>query len=189
MYQITNPYFVTAVAVIGGGLFGFDISSVSAILGTRQYNTYFDAPNGPNASTQGGITASMPGGSFIGAILSGWIADRVGRKYAIMIGAFIWLIGSTITCAAQNVAMLVVGRFINGLCVGICSAQVPVYVSEIAPHHLRGRLAGAQQWAITWGILVCKNPPLTNPRSCTISPLVAPTSTARAPFACRGDCK
>ncbi|KKY20795.1 putative mfs glucose [Phaeomoniella chlamydospora] len=50
--------------------------------------------------------------------------------------------------------MLVVGRFINGLSVGICSAQVPVYVSELAPPSKRGRVVGAQQWAITWGILI-----------------------------------
>ena len=50
--------------------------------------------------------------------------------------------------------MLIVGRIINGLSVGICSAQVPVYISELAPPSLRGRLVGAQQWAITWGILI-----------------------------------
>jgi MFS family permease len=50
--------------------------------------------------------------------------------------------------------MLVVGRFINGLAVGICSAQIPVYVSELAPPSKRGRLVGCQQWAITWGILI-----------------------------------
>lgn len=47
--------------------------------------------------------------------------------------------------------MLACGRIINGFCVGICSAQVPVYISELAPPSKRGRLVGAQQWAITWG--------------------------------------
>lgn len=50
--------------------------------------------------------------------------------------------------------MLVAGRFINGLSVGICSAQVPVYISEIARADIRGRLVGCQQWAITWGIMI-----------------------------------
>jgi MFS family permease len=50
--------------------------------------------------------------------------------------------------------MLIVGRIINGFCVGICSAQVPVYISEIAPPSKRGRLVSLQQWAITWGILI-----------------------------------
>ena len=67
-------------------------------------------------------------------------------------------IGSILVCASQNIGMLVVGRFINGLCVGIASAQVPVYIAELAPPSKRGRLVGCQQWAITWGIL-SKAPP------------------------------
>lgn len=50
--------------------------------------------------------------------------------------------------------MLIAGRVINGLSVGMESAQVPVYISEIAPPSMRGRLVGSQQWAITWGILI-----------------------------------
>ena len=50
--------------------------------------------------------------------------------------------------------MLIVGRIINGLSVGIESAQVPVYISELAPPSKRGRFVGTQQWAITWGILI-----------------------------------
>ena len=64
------------------------------------------------------------------------------------VGAIIWIIGCIIVSASQNIAMLIVGRVINGFCVGICSAQVPVYISEIAPPTKRGRLVGAQQWAI-----------------------------------------
>ena len=64
------------------------------------------------------------------------------------------IIGSVITCAAQNMGMLIAGRVINGFSVGIESAQVPVYISEISPPSKRGRLVGSQQWAITWGILI-----------------------------------
>lgn len=131
----------------------------------------------------------MPGGSFIGALASGFVrlsrrdagiladlwqlSDKLGRKRAVQIGAVIWCIGSIIICASQNIGMLIAGRFINGFSVGICSAQgtaqfthamvqnpalttsiVPVYVSELAPPSKRGRVVGAQQWAITWGILI-----------------------------------
>lgn len=81
MYQIGNIYFITAIAVIGGGLFGFDISSMSAIISTKQYLCYFNqgpkylvpdgSCSGPKSDTQGGITAAMPGGSYVGAIISG----------------------------------------------------------------------------------------------------------------------
>jgi MFS family permease len=96
----------------------------------------------------------MPGGSFIGALVSGYLTDKLGRRRAIQIGCFIWIIGSIISCASQNIGMLIAGRLINGFAVGICSAQVPVYVSELAPPSKRGRVVGSQQWAITWGILI-----------------------------------
>jgi MFS family permease len=94
----------------------------------------------------------MPGGSFVGALCSGFLTDLFGRKRAIQIGAVIWCIGSIIVCSSFSIGQLVVGRFINGLSIGICSAQVPVYVSELAQPSRRGRVVGAQQWAITWGV-------------------------------------
>ena len=85
---------IAAVAVIGGGLFGFDIASLSAVIGTTQYKCYFnqgDSPcKGPTSNTQGGITASMAGGSWLAALVSGYLTDILGRKRAIMIGAVIW---------------------------------------------------------------------------------------------------
>ena len=71
-----------------------------------------------------------------------------------MVGAVIWILGSIVVCAAQNIPMLVAGRIVNGFSVGIQSAQAPVYISEMAPPSKRGRLVGLQQWAITWGILI-----------------------------------
>ncbi|PWY68471.1 sugar transporter [Aspergillus heteromorphus CBS 117.55] len=163
---VGNIYFIAAIAVIGGGLFGFDISSMSAIIDEEAYLCYFNpGPHeynsdgsvvckGPNANVQGGITASMAAGSWLGSLISGFLSDKYGRKTSIQIGSVIWCIGSIIVCASQDIPMLIVGRIINGLCVGICSAQVPVYISEISPPTKRGRLVGLQQWACTWGILI-----------------------------------
>lgn len=163
---IGNIYFITSIAVIGGSLFGFDISSMSAIIGTNQYKCYFnDGPEGPpfndnpvcsglTSLNQGGVTAAMPAGSWLGALISGFLTDKLGRKKAIMTGCLIWIVGSIISSASQSMGMLIAGRLINGLAVGIESAQVPVYVSELAPPSKRGRVVGAQQWAITWGILI-----------------------------------
>ncbi|KAK4184152.1 general substrate transporter [Podospora australis] len=162
MFKFGNIYVIAAVAVIGGALFGFDISSMSAIISTQPYlcqfnQRGFDANGrclGPTEDVQGGITAAMPGGSWLGALVSGVVSDKFGRKRSIQIGAIVWIIGSVIVCAAINIPMLAIGRIINGFSVGICSAQVPVYISEISPPSKRGRLIGFQQWAITWGILI-----------------------------------
>lgn len=64
------------------------------------------------------------------------------------------IIGSAIVCGSVNIPMLAVGRVVNGFSVGICSAQVPVYITEVAPPSRRGRLVSFQQWAITWGIMI-----------------------------------
>jgi len=149
--RITNVWVLAAISTIGGALFGFDISSMSAIIGTDQYLEYF---NSPDSDLQGGITASMPAGSFAGALISGFISDRLGRRGALHTAVAIWCVGCVLVAASQNVAMLVVGRVINGLCVGIASAQVPVFISELAKADMRGRLVGLQQWAITWGITI-----------------------------------
>ncbi|KAI1845155.1 hypothetical protein JX265_002761 [Neoarthrinium moseri] len=163
MIKIGNLYLIAAISVIGGGLFGFDISSMSAIISTQPYLCQFDEQGinpdnglcqGPTPNTQGGITAAMPGGSWLGALVSGIVSDRFGRKTSIQVGSVIWVIGSIICCASVNIPMLIVGRVINGFSVGICSAQVPVYITEMAPPSKRGRLVGMQQWAITWGIMI-----------------------------------
>ena len=74
-WYIGNIYFIAAIAVVGGGLFGFDIASMSAIIPTDQYKCYFNQGSepckGPKSDVQGGITASMPGGSYVGALASG----------------------------------------------------------------------------------------------------------------------
>lgn len=151
MYTITNIYVLAAFGTIGGALFGFDISSMSAWLGADQYTDYF---NHPSSDLQGGITASMSGGSFIGAIGAGFVADKLGRKRALQIACAIFVVGCAIVCSSQNVAQLIVGRIINGLAIGICSSQVCVYLAELAPSKIRGRIVGIQQWSIEWGILI-----------------------------------
>ncbi|KAI2628191.1 general substrate transporter [Xylaria nigripes] len=151
MYQAKNVYFICGFAAIGGGLFGFDISSMSGVLGTEAYKNYF---NNPVSYRQGGITASMPAGSLVGSLASSFIADRYSRKVALQVSCILWIIGSIIQCASINVGMLCAGRVIAGLCVGIASSVVPVYQSEIAPKEIRGRVVSLQQWAITWGILI-----------------------------------
>ncbi|KAG7411478.1 High-affinity glucose transporter [Fusarium oxysporum f. sp. rapae] len=151
MYRIWNIYALAAIGTIGGMLFGFDISSMSAWIGSDQYLDYF---NSPGSTEQGGITASMSAGSFVGALAAGGIADKLGRRKALMIACLFWIAGAVLQCSAQNVGHLIVGRVVSGVAVGITSSQVLVYLAELAPSDIRGRIVGIQQWSIEWGILI-----------------------------------
>ena len=104
----------------------------------------------PGSNAQGAIVASMPAGSFFGALLVTKLADVLGRRPTIIASAWIWVIGSILQCAAQNRGMLVVGRIVSGISIGLASSCVPLYQSEITNHNIRGRIVSLQQWAITW---------------------------------------
>jgi len=146
-----NPYVVGSFACIGGGLFGLDISSMSGVLNNDAYKNTF---GNPGANAQGAIVAAMPAGSLVGALIVSYLADKIGRKKSIILSGWIWVIGSILQCAAVNRGMLCVGRVISGLSVGLASATVPLYQSEITAPAIRGRLVSMQQWSITWGILI-----------------------------------
>ncbi|KAL9076923.1 MAG: hypothetical protein Q9161_000556 [Pseudevernia consocians] len=135
-----DVYIISAISIVGGGLFGFDVSSMSAIIGTPQYKCYCNQVSTPTTSAdcfgsqvqhQGGITASLSGGSRLDAWFSGFLSDMFDRKTSIMICSYTWVVSSVFVCASWNIGVLIVGRFINELCV-----------------------VGAQQWAITWGIMI-----------------------------------
>ncbi|KAF2464244.1 putative sugar transporter [Lindgomyces ingoldianus] len=149
--MLTNVYLVASLATLGGLIHGFDVTSMAGILGTPQYKHYF---NNPGSVKQGGITASMAGGSLIGSIISTFISDRFGRRDTLFVAAITWIVGSTLMCAVQNVGMLIGARVVNGMAVGLITSQGPTYIAEVAPTHRRGRLICLQQWMITWGELI-----------------------------------
>ncbi|KAE8147894.1 general substrate transporter [Aspergillus avenaceus] len=146
-----NTYFVAFIATVGGMLFGFDISSMSAIIGTSQYNDYFDSPSGIR---QGAIGSSLAAGSVVGSAIAGPISDWIGRRDSIMFACLWWLVGTAVQTATNGFGSLIAGRVLNGVCVGITSSQVPVYLAEIARKEKRGQLIVIQQLAIEWGILI-----------------------------------
>ncbi|GAA5985142.1 hypothetical protein JCM5350_000859 [Sporobolomyces pararoseus] len=147
----SNNYIVGALPCIGGVLFGADISSMSGQLSNPYYLDQF---NHPNSSLQGGITASMPAGSFAGALINSYLADKIGRKKTIIVGAWIWVIGCVIQSASNNVATLIAGRVVAGLSVGILSAIVTTYQAEITKPSIRGRIVSIQQLSIMSGIFL-----------------------------------
>ena len=151
MYKIYNPYVLASIATIGGLLFGFDISSVSSFVDQEAYLEFFDHPS---SIAQGGITASMAGGSFLTSIVCGYFVDKLGRRPVIQIASLFWVVGCAIQCSSRDLAQLICGRLIAGFGIGFASSTVPVYISELAPKKIRGRLGGLFQWAVTWGIMI-----------------------------------
>ena len=89
--SLEHCIFQRILTRVGGGLFGFDISSMSGVLGTAAYKNYFD---NPLDERQGGISAAMPAGSFLGSLMASYIADKYSRKMAIQVGAAIWIVGT-----------------------------------------------------------------------------------------------
>lgn len=126
---VSSHHLLTSLSsgTIGGALFGFDVSSMSAWIGSEQYLEYFGHPD---SNTQGGITASMSAGSFIGSLGAGWLCDRMGRRGILQVASIIWVIGAALQCSAQNIAHLIVGRIVSGL----ASKLLPAHES-LSPSH------------------------------------------------------
>lgn len=123
---------------------------MSAIVGTTQYIAYF---NNPHGIIQGAIGSALAAGSVIGALFAGPLSDKIGRRDAIFFACLWWLAGTAVQVACIGYGMLIAGRILNGVCVGITSSQVPVYLAEIARKEKRGSIIVIQQLAIEWGIL------------------------------------
>lgn len=124
---------------------------MSAIIGTKQYISYF---NNPHGIIQGAIGSSLAAGSVVGSLFAGPLSDRIGRRDSIFCACFFWLAGTSVQVACQSYGMLIAGRILNGVCVGITSSQVPVYLAEIAKKDKRGSIIVIQQLAIEWGIFI-----------------------------------
>ncbi|POY72856.1 hypothetical protein BMF94_4111 [Rhodotorula taiwanensis] len=146
-----NPYVAGATPTLGGLIFGCDISSMSA----QWDNEVFLAKMGhPSPFRQGGITAAMPAGSFAGALLNSYLADKIGRKRCVILSGWIWVVGCIIMAVANDVRTLIAGRVIGGFAVGIASAIVTVYQAEITKPSMRGKIVSIQQLSTMSGIMI-----------------------------------
>src|SRR5262249_36526014 len=127
------------IAALGGFLFGFETAVISGAEKTIQ-NLWSLSP-----SWQGFTVASSLIGTVFGSLIAGIPAQRFGRKKTLNIIAILYLC-SAIGCALSPVWIIfILFRFIGGLAVGASSVVGPMYISEIAPAHIRGRLAGSFQ--------------------------------------------
>lgn len=139
---------VSLIAALGGFLFGFETAVISGAEKTIQQLWSL------SSGWQGFTVASSLIGTVIGSLIAGMPAQRYGRKKVLTVIAILYLL-SAIGCAVTPFWILFVTfRFIGGIAVGASSVVGPMYISEIAPAHQRGRLAGSFQLMIVGGIFV-----------------------------------
>lgn len=139
--------FITAVSALGGLLFGFDTAVISGTIGMvrDQFQMGVDL--------EGWFVSSALVGCVIGVAFAGVSSDAVGRKKVLFSSALFFLISSIGCSMATSVTMLIGFRIIGGLGIGIGSILSPLYIAELSPTKLRGRLVALYQLAITVGIL------------------------------------
>lgn len=145
---ISNHFYivVAAIAALSGVLFGYDTGVISgAILFIKDEFHLSPQMNGLVVST-------VLFGALIGAILSGHLTDRFGRKRLLISDAIIFLVGTLGSCLAPNIETLIISRIVVGIAIGIASYIAPLYISEISPAKYRGALVSMNQLAITIGI-------------------------------------
>lgn len=157
-------FSLTLVATLGGLLFGYDTAVISGA--EKSIEEYLIKGLGLGSLAHGATISSALIGCIIGGVLSGYISSKFGRKNSLIAAAilfFLSALGSAypeflfFTTGEPTIALLLtfnLYRIIGGIGVGLASAVVPVYIGEIAPANIRGRLVSFNQFAIIFGMLV-----------------------------------
>jgi sugar porter (SP) family MFS transporter len=154
-----KAYLLCAFASFGGIFFGYDSGYINGVLGSR---IFIDAVEhiGAKAVSESRtslIVSILSCGTFFGALIAGDAADWIGRKWTVILGCLIYIVGvviQMITGLGDPLAAIVAGRLIAGIGVGFESAVVILYMSEICPRKVRGALVAGYQFCITIGIML-----------------------------------
>ncbi len=146
-----DKYFLillTVIAALGGFLFGYDTGVVSgAMLNIKKtFNL--------SATWQEVIVSVTIGAAAISAAVAGVLCDLIGRKPTLIIASVVFTVGAVVMGAAVNTIMLVIGRIIVGLGIGAAAMASPMYIAELAPYHMRGKLVVLNNLFITGGQFV-----------------------------------
>ena len=148
-YNKKFVYFICLVSALGGLLFGYDW----VVIGGAKpfYELYFGIADSPSA--QGLAMTIALVGCMIGAMLCGTLADRIGRRRLLVVSALIFLLSSVATGAFSDFHSFLVARFFGGIGIGVASGLSPMYIAEVAPTKVRGKLVSLNQMTIVLGIL------------------------------------
>ena len=142
-------YFICAVSAMGGLLFGYDW----VVIGGAKpfYELYFGISGSPVMQGVAMTTALV--GCLMGAMVAGSAADRYGRKPLLMLSAVLFTVSAIATGLFNDFALFNLARFIGGVGIGVASALAPMYIAEVSPAEIRGRMVSLNQMTIVLGIL------------------------------------
>ena len=145
-------YMITFISAMGGLLFGYDW----VVIGGAKpfYEAYFEIVDFPNM--QGWVMGSAIIGCLIGVFMTGFLADKFGRKPLLFISALIFIISAYGTGAVEDLTLFIIFRVIGGIGIGIASNLSPMYIAEVAPANIRGKLVSINQLTIVIGILLAQ---------------------------------
>jgi sugar porter (SP) family MFS transporter len=146
-----KPVYITGISFIsalGGYLFGFDFAVIAGALPFLKEQFGFDEVQ------EGFATASLALGCILGCLLAGRISDRWGRRKGLMLAASVFFISSLAMAFSHNSVLFIVSRFAAGIGVGMASVLSPMYIAEVAPAHMRGRMVAINQLTVVIGIFV-----------------------------------
>ncbi len=140
-------YFLAAVSALAGLLFGYDEGVIAVASPTLEA----DFPMRPIES--GFMTAAVPLGALVGALLAGRLTERFGRRRVLMLAAALFAVGALSAAMIEAVWMLVLARLVLGLAIGVAAVVSPLFIAEAAPIESRGALVSTYQLAVTFGIV------------------------------------
>ncbi len=146
--SIVYVMLVCMVAALGGLLFGYDTGVINGAIGPLKAHFTLDA------NREGWATGCALLGCAIGAALAGVLSDWLGRKKVLILSAILFLISAVGTALPKNITTFIIYRIIGGLGVGAASMSSPMYIAEISPARIRGRMVSVNQFAIVTGFLV-----------------------------------
>lgn len=139
-------YFVSAVAALGGLLFGYDTAVIAGAIGFLEKKFQL------SPAMTGWAASSAIWGCVFGAMIAGYVSDRIGRKKTLLITAVLFCVSSIGAAFPESLDQFVIARIIGGIGIGAASMLSPLYISEIAPAERRGMLVTLYQLAIVLGI-------------------------------------
>ena len=145
-------YFICAVSAMGGLLFGYDW----VVIGGAKpfYELYFGIGDSPVMQGVAMTTALI--GCLVGAMVAGWAADEYGRKPLLMVSAMLFTVSAIGTGLFSDFTLFNIARFIGGIGIGVASALAPMYIAEVSPTEIRGRMVSLNQMTIVLGILAAQ---------------------------------